>query len=152
MLRRFGWQTGVEVSFNHYGDRGRVDVLAFHPALAVLLVVEVKSAIGNTQDTVGRLDVKARLGGVLADGAGWPVPTTVVPALGVGDSRTARRIVAEHDAVFARYASRGRQARAWLRRPSRPAPTGLLWFANLPNAHGTGVTRRGRVRTVKKPG
>ena len=152
MLRAFGWQTAVEVSFNHYGDRGRVDVLAFHPALAVLLVAEVKSAIGNTQDTVGRLDVKARLGGVLAEAAGWPMPTTVVPALVVGDSRTARRIVAEHDAVFARFETRGRQALAWVRRPSRPAPTGLLWFANLPDAHGLGVTRRGRVRIVQKPG
>lgn len=152
MLERLGWQTRVEVSFNHYGDRGRVDVLAFHPVLGLLLVVEVKSAIGDIQDTVGRIDVKTRLGRVLAETAGWPAPVSVVPALVVGDSRRARRLIADHDVVFARFASRGRQARAWVRRPSRPAPSGLLWFATLPNAHGTGVTRLGRVRTVKKRG
>ena len=152
MLGRLGWQTRVEVSFNHYGDRGRVDVLAFHGGFGWLLVAEVKSAIGNTQDTVGRLDVKTRLGGVLADAAGWPRPTAVVPALIVGDSRTARRIVADHDAVFARFVSRGRRALAWLRRPSRPPPSGMLWFTPLSDAHGTGVTRHGRVRTVKEPG
>src|SRR5688572_8593116 len=43
-LTEVGWTVRVEVSFNHYGDRGRVDVLAFHPILRILLVVEVKSA------------------------------------------------------------------------------------------------------------
>ena len=152
MLGTLNWQTRVEVSFNHYGDRGRVDVLAFHGGFGWLLVAEVKSAIGNTQDTVGRLDVKARLGGVLAEAAGWPRPAAVVPALIVGDSRTARRIVADHDAVFARFVGRGRRALAWLRKPSRPPPSGLLWFAPLSDAHGTGVTRHGRVRTVNKRG
>lgn len=150
VLGRLGWQTRVEVSFNHYGDRGRVDVLAFHPGRGLLLVTEVKSGIGDIQDTVGRIDVKARLGRVLAEAAGWPAPVSVVPVLVVGDSRRARRIVAEHDVVFARFASRGRQALAWLRRPSGLPPSGLLWFVNLPNAHGTGITRHGRVRPVKK--
>jgi transcriptional regulator with XRE-family HTH domain len=39
LLIGLGWLIRVEVSFNHYGDRGRVDLLAFHPLLRVLLVV-----------------------------------------------------------------------------------------------------------------
>lgn len=152
LLAGAGWQTRVEVSFNHYGDRGRVDVLAFHPARGVLLVGEVKSAIGSTEDTVGKLDVKARLGRVLAEAVGWPVPASVVPALVVGDSRAARRVVAENSAAFARFGLRGRQARAWLRRPAHEVPSGLLWFATVPHAHGAGVTRRSRVRTVPHDG
>jgi hypothetical protein len=29
-LAAHGWDVAVEVSFNHFGDRGRIDVLAFH--------------------------------------------------------------------------------------------------------------------------
>src|SRR5688572_9361 len=70
-LTSFGWLVRVEVSFNHFGDRGRVDILAYHPLLRVLLVTEVKSALGDLQDTLGRLDVKVRLGRQLAHDLGW---------------------------------------------------------------------------------
>ena len=59
LLRAAGWSVAVEVSFNHYGDRGRCDVLAFHPATGILAVVEVKTAIGDVQDLLGRLDTKS---------------------------------------------------------------------------------------------
>lgn len=42
------------MSFNHYGDRGRYDILAFHPPTGILLVVEVKTGIGDVQATLGR--------------------------------------------------------------------------------------------------
>lgn len=62
-LERLGWLVRIETSFNRYGDRGRVDVLAHHPVARTLLVIEVKSAIGDLQETLGRLDVKVGLGG-----------------------------------------------------------------------------------------
>jgi transcriptional regulator with XRE-family HTH domain len=33
-LERFGWAVQVEVSFSEYGDRGSIDVLAWHAATA----------------------------------------------------------------------------------------------------------------------
>ena len=51
-----GWLVRSEVSFNHFGDRGRVDVLAFHPSARTLIVVEVKTAIGDLQETLGRIE------------------------------------------------------------------------------------------------
>src|SRR4029079_12719052 len=30
-LRAAGWEVATEVSFNRYGERGSIDVLAFHP-------------------------------------------------------------------------------------------------------------------------
>jgi transcriptional regulator with XRE-family HTH domain len=146
MLQAAGWLTRAEVSFNHYGDRGRVDLLAFHPALRTLVVSEAKSAIGDTQDTVGRLDVKTRLGPMLAESIGWGRPSAVVPALVIGESRTARRVIQRHQSLFAQFSIRGRSAVAWLRSPSDPAPSGLLWFTNVPDSLGTGVTRGKRVR------
>jgi transcriptional regulator with XRE-family HTH domain len=144
-----GWTAKVEFSFNHFGDRGRVDVLAFHEALRFLLVAEVKSAVGDLQETIGRLHVKSRLGGHLAREAGWGRPDAVVPALVIGDSRAARRVVARHPAMFAAFPLRGRQAVAWVQQPTAGAPSGLLWFATRPDSHRETVTHR--VRAGNRP-
>ena len=147
-LRSAGWVTRAEVSFNDYGDRGRVDLLAFHPGQRLMLVVEAKSAIGDLQETLGRLDVKWRLGKSLARSVGWGEVSTVLRVLVIADGRTARRVVGRHDAMLAGFPLRGRGARAWLRRPTLPAPVpgGLLWFASLPDAHHAGSRRVVRVR------
>ena len=147
MLRDFGWIVRTEVSFNHYGDRGRADIVAFHPKQRILLIVEIKSALGDLQDTVGRLDIKARVGRELAREVGWTDVAFVLPALVIGESRTARKAVAGHGALFGRFGMRGRGAIAWLRRPSQPCPTGLLWFAERQDSHR--VTNS-RVRRASK--
>jgi transcriptional regulator with XRE-family HTH domain len=148
LLRDRGWLTRVEVSFNHFGDRGRVDVLAFHGDTRTALVVEAKSAIGDEQETHGRLDVKARLGTIIAESVGWHA-AVVVPALVIAESRTARRIVGGHGSTFARFDVRGRKALAWLRHPVGAVPTGLLWFVELPDSRGVSVARSARVRTAR---
>ena len=149
VLTSLGWVVRAEVSFNHYGDRGRVDILAFHPTPRVLLIVEIKSALGDLQDTLGRLDVKVRLARRLAEEVGWTDVAGVTPAIVIGDSRLARRTVLAHATLFARYGLRGRAALAWLRRPFSPMPSGLLWFANRPESHRVSVTR-GR-RAPRRP-
>jgi transcriptional regulator with XRE-family HTH domain len=60
-LERWGWQVSAEVSFNHYGDRGRVDLLAWHAVNRLLLVVEVRSEVADVQALLGALDVKIRV-------------------------------------------------------------------------------------------
>jgi transcriptional regulator with XRE-family HTH domain len=144
-LTEMGFSVRPEVSFSHYGDRGRVDVLALHPALRTLLVVEVKAEIADLQDTLGRLDVKARLGSVIAREAGWLNVTAVIPALVITDSRVARRTVAAHPTLFRRFTVRGRQATAWLHRPV-DQPTGLLWFVKSPASRGVHTMPALRVR------
>ena len=143
MLR--GWTAQVEVSFNHYGDRGSCDLVAWHSATQTLLVVEVKSRLGNLQDLLHRLDVKARLGGVLARQLGWSQPRAVVRALVVAEDRTARRILARHSALLSAYDVRGRAAAAWLRAPTTGV-SGLLWFEDLTNSDGGRITVAERVR------
>jgi transcriptional regulator with XRE-family HTH domain len=145
-LRSLGWLVRVEVSFNHFGDRGRVDVVACHPATRVVLVIEVKSAFGDLQETIGRLDVKVRLGASIAQSAGWSEVTAIVPVLAVADARSVRRIVRRHPALFERYQVRGRQVPAWLRRPTLPAPSGLLWYVPRPDSRAVTVTPTKRVR------
>jgi transcriptional regulator with XRE-family HTH domain len=149
-LREVSWRVEVEVSFNWYGERGRVDAVAFHSDTRALLVVEVKVRFGDIQDTLGKLDVKTRLGRQLARQLGWPEPARVIPCLVVADGRTARRTVAEHQALFARFNLRGRAARRWLAAPTDEPITGVLVFEALPDSHA--VTARQRVRARKVTG
>ena len=135
ILERDGWTVRVEVSFNHYGDRGRIDILAYHAATAVLAVVEIKSTVGDAQDTLGRLDVKVRLAPKIAADLGWR-RSAVVPVLVLEDGTTPRRHVAQHGGLFRHFDCRGRSALAWLRHPSRSPPAGILLFLpTLPDSH-----------------
>jgi transcriptional regulator with XRE-family HTH domain len=144
-LIHHGWQVRPEVSFSHYGDRGRVDLLARWPPTALVLVIEVWSQIGDIQDTLGRLHTKQRLAGVMAKDLGWTV-SAVVPAVVVADSAAARKAITAHSSLFSGYSLRGRKALAWLRHPVGSAPNGLLWFANASDARGVRVNRAKRVK------
>jgi hypothetical protein len=116
------------VSFNHYGDRGRFDLLAFHPGTRVLLVVEIKTRLLDAQEVVGRLDVKRRVAPIIARQRGWS-PAPVASALAFREDSTTRRRLVAHEALFASYSLRGRTALAWLRHPRQPVPTGMLIVA-----------------------
>jgi transcriptional regulator with XRE-family HTH domain len=150
-LASAGWMPRVEVSFNHYGDRGSCDVVAWHPSTQTLLVVEVKSRLGNVQDTLHRLDVKARLGPVIANQLNWPNPASVARALVLADERTSRRVLARHEALFASFGTRGWAASRWLRRPG-PGRASLLWFQSLADSDGARVTGPFRVRSETRAG
>lgn len=129
-LRRDGWMVDAEPSFNHYGDRGRIDILAFHPGGGILLVVEIKTEVRDVQDLIGRLDVKQRVARQLAADRGWEV-AAIVPAIVLREDRTIRRRITQHSALFARFRLRARAARAWLRSPLAPIPSGILLFQAL---------------------
>ena len=148
-LGELGWIARAEVSFNHYGDRGRCDLLAWHPATRTILIVEVKSRLGDIQDTLGRLDVKARLGGLLAEQVGWGAAALVVPAFVLADSWSVRRVLMRHESLFHRYGVRGRTALAWLRSPQ--LASGIVWFERSDSDEGRGISRQ-RVRKVPPAG
>lgn len=148
-LANTGWIAQAEVSFNHYGDRGRCDLLAWHPATRTILVVEVKSRLGDLQDTLGRLDVKARLGALLAGQVGWGQPALTVPALVLPDNRSARRVLMRHESLFRRYGLRGRTALAWLRAPV--LTSGIIWFEQS-NSDESRVLSPQRVRKARPAG
>jgi transcriptional regulator with XRE-family HTH domain len=148
-LEAAGWMTRPEVSFNHYGDRGRCDLLAWHPGSRTLLVVEVKSRIGDVQEMLGRLNVKVRLGAMLAAQCGWSHPRHVVPVLVFSAGRATRAVLQRHPATFASFGLRGRTASAWLRMPADA--TGLIWFEGAQSDHAR-VTGSQRIRKVPPEG
>lgn len=96
-LDRSGWQSSVEVSFNVFGERRSVDVLALHPPSGCLLVVEAKTVVPDLQAMLTSLDRKARLGIRIAGEQGWKA-LAVSRLLVISEARTARRRVAAVEA------------------------------------------------------
>lgn len=144
-LERWGWLVRVEVSFNRYGERGRIDLLAWHPATRVLLVVEIKTDLVDTQALLGAMDLRVRVAPAVVRSFGWDVQR-VVPAIIFLEDRTTRRRLAAVDTLFDRYALRGRAAISWLRDPVAPV-SGLLWITKLSNAR---VVRIGGQRVYRR--
>ena len=147
-LERWGWLVRVEVSYSQFGERGRIDLLAFHPATRMLLVIELKSELVDVQALLGSLDVKVRLAPAIVERFGW-TPRAVLPAIVFLEDRTTRNRLARVDPLFARFALRGRGAISWLRRPGSDAPSGLLWFTDGGRAKRT-RSRAPRVRSDSK--
>ena len=50
-----GWEVHPEATFNVFGERGSIDILAFHPRYGALLIVEVKSAVPDMQSMLADL-------------------------------------------------------------------------------------------------
>ncbi|HET9520958.1 MAG TPA: helix-turn-helix transcriptional regulator [Candidatus Limnocylindrales bacterium] len=61
LYRAAEWEVAVEVSFSIYGERGSIDVLAWHPVALVVAVNEIKATVPEAGNTVMSVDRKARL-------------------------------------------------------------------------------------------
>lgn len=127
ILENEGWETLPEFTFNHYGDRGSVDILAWHAATRTLLIIEVKATLTDLQDLLAALSRKVRVvPSVVRRELDWR-PEHVGRILVVGDTKASRSIVARHAALFENaFPARSREARAWIRRPI--GAISALWF------------------------
>lgn len=132
-----GWQFEPEVSFSIYGERGIIDILAWHPGRRMLLVIELKTEIVEVSGLLGTMDQRRRLAHQIAERRGWDaaaVSTWVV----VAESRTNRRAVGAHANVLrSKMPVDGRGIGRWLRDPS--SRIDALSF--LPYRHGVTVRR-----------
>jgi transcriptional regulator with XRE-family HTH domain len=151
-LRAASWDVAVEVSFSIWGERGSIDVFAFHLISGIVLVVEVKSVVPDSQETLHVLDRKTRLAAQIANDRGWE-SRGVARLLVVGDSATSRRRIARLTATYeAAFPVRGLEVRRWLREPHLPI-SGLLFVAYAPRGSVTNTlpgrqrVRRGRRRS-----
>lgn len=113
------WQAWPEVTFAMYGERGSIDILAWHPPSGCLLIVELKTEIVDIGELISTLDRKARLAARVAVERGLPRPASVSRWVLVTDTTTNRRRVGNHAALLKRaYPVDGREMPAWLRNPS----------------------------------
>jgi transcriptional regulator with XRE-family HTH domain len=142
LLQGDGWIVEPEVSFNVFGERGSIDILALHPATGALLVIEVKTVIPDMGGMLATLDRKVRLAPDIAHRRGWEV-RSVSRLLVLPEASTPRRRVAEHGATFdAALPARNVQVRRWLRAPSG----GLAGILFLPDPRPRTAARPSRPR------
>lgn len=145
ILRQCGWEVTVEYTFSHFGERGSIDIVAWHRDSRTLLVVEVKTRIYDVQGLVAGVDRKARLAGqLLRVERGW-IPLAVGRLVVVPELTANRSLVAKHAALFqAAFPARSREVRTWLHRPSG-ALSGI-WFLSVANVVGGNQVSVGRQR------
>jgi transcriptional regulator with XRE-family HTH domain len=138
VLESAGWTGRPEISYSRYGERGSIDLLAWHAATRSLLVVEIKTELASVEATLRKLDEKARLASVIAaEQLGWRADA-VGRALILSDTTTNRRHVRQQGRVLkSALPASSATMRAWLRAPAGPI-AGIMF---LPNDAVAGVTR-----------
>jgi len=135
LLLSLGWDLGTEKSFNHFGDRGSVDVLAWRANAGALLIVEIKTEIASLEETLRVLDMKARVVPGLVRRAGEWRPRVVGAVLVLPDATAHRDLVARHSAtVGASLPARTLAIRSWLAEPAGPIRG--IWFLGGTRAGG----------------
>ena len=154
-LRRFqelpGWIGVPEASFSIYGERGAIDILAWHEATGSLLIIELKTLLVDPAELVRTMDRRVRLGRRIARDRGWS-PTSISSWVIFTDTRTNRRQVADHRSILAPIATAdGRRMRSWLRAPNGPVAALSFWLepaavitrrVGVPGKHGRGTPAR----------
>ena len=140
-----------EVSFSIWGERGVIDIFAWHAARRALLVIEVKTEIVDVGEMLGTLDRKRRLAREIAAERGWD-PQTVSTWLVVAESRTNERRVADHRSTLrAAYPDDGRQIRSWLAKPDGSISVVSLWSRDVQDRAGQAPVRRVRRGVRRAP-
>lgn len=143
-----GWTWRPEVSFSIYGERGVIDILAWHAESRSLLIIELKTALVDPQDLVASMGRRVRLGARIAQQFGW-APASVSTWVVVLDGSTSRRRLQRHGGLLrAAFPQDGRTMRRWL-----GAPTGRVAALSFWSLVGPGsVTRTtGHVQRVRRP-
>jgi len=152
-LTAAGWECVVEYTFQHYGERGAIDVLGWRACSRALLLVEVKSDLDDLQDMFSALDRKMRLAPrLVAADRGWRAATLGL-VVAMPECSTSRYQVARHPAVFASaLPGRNLEVRRWIDDPAVAGPLRGVWFLQSAGAVSTMEARSagGGSRRVRK--
>jgi len=153
VLTELGWETSLEYGFNHYGDRGSVDIVAWRPDESALLIVEVKTRIADVQQLFESFGRKVRVvPGLIARERGCEVRAVgrlLIVAGTTSNRNSIERLRRSFDLTFPQ---RARELRPWFRRPI--GPIGAIWFVSpITTRDGMQAARsRGRVRSHRERG
>jgi transcriptional regulator with XRE-family HTH domain len=128
-LRSLGWEVAPEVSFAVRGERGFIDLMAWHAATRTLLVIEIKTEIVDVHELLGVMDRKTRLAPEIARERGW-TPAAVATWLVVEEGSTNRHRVDRFAALLrTSFPADARSMTRWLRAPSGTI-RGLSFFSD----------------------
>jgi transcriptional regulator with XRE-family HTH domain len=122
-----GWTALPEVSFSIRGERGAIDILAWHAETRTLLIVELKTILVEPAELVRTMGQRQRLASEIAKWQGWS-PRAVGRWVILTDTRTNRRHVSAHASVLAPLmVADGVRMRRWLREPAGSISALSFW-------------------------
>jgi transcriptional regulator with XRE-family HTH domain len=143
-----GWTWRPEVSFSIYGERGVIDILAWHAASRSLLIIELKTALLDPQELVATMGRRIRLGRRIARDLGW-VPATVSAWVVVLDGSTNRRRLRQHAGLLrTAFPQDGRVVGRWLQAPDGRIAALSFWSHD---AAGSVTRTAATVQRVRQP-
>jgi transcriptional regulator with XRE-family HTH domain len=144
-----GWVHAPEVSFAVYGERGIIDILAFHPASGSLLVIELKTELISLEDLLSTMDIRKRHATAIGRVRGWNARSVSAWVVITDADLNRRRVKAHASTLRAALPVDGRRMRSWLRNP-QGSVRALSFWANSTQGTGTRTTAgRRRVRVLK---
>lgn len=146
ILVPLGWRCASETTFLIRGERGSVDVLAWHPPTGRVLVIETKSVVPDMQQMLSSLDRKVRLAGVIAAGRGWRANGVARAIVLPGTATNRRRVERFGSTLRTVLPNDGPEMRRWLADPAGSCPA-ALWF--LSDIQVMTASRRRRIRPRK---
>jgi Holliday junction resolvase-like predicted endonuclease len=139
-LRRSGFEVEPEASFSEWGERGRIDLLAYDPRTTTVVIVEVKTLLLDLQELLGSLSVRERLVRTIAGRRGWTIERRIT-MLAVAGTAANRKVVRSHAELFRPFI---------VRRLGQPgfdtAGRMLVWITPQRAARRTWIAGRERVR------
>lgn len=150
ILKGAGWEARPEYSFNHFGERGSVDILAWHVASRTLLIVEVKTRLWDIQELLSAMNKKERLVPRLVNRDFEWSAQVVASLLVLPEMSTHRHVVDRHAATFeAALPQRQWEVRGWLSHPSG-ALHGILFLPNAQHDYIGQRAGRRRASTLRR--
>jgi DNA-binding Xre family transcriptional regulator len=121
------WEVVPEVSFSIWGERGVIDLLAWHPGRRALLIIELKTELVDVGETLGTMDRKQRLAAQVAAERGWDAATVSGWIILAGGRTNERRLAAFRLTLRAAYPADARHMRGWLKDPVASIAALSIW-------------------------
>ena len=112
-----GWLHAPKVSFAVYGERGVIDILAYHQPTRSLLVIELKTELVALEDLLATMDRRLRLAARIARDRGWEASTVSAWVVFAESDTNRRRARSLGSVLRSAFPADGRKMRSWLQRP-----------------------------------
>lgn len=141
-----GWVHAPEVSFAVYGERGVIDILAFHSGTGSLLVIELKTELVSLENLLATMDIRLRHAAQIARERGWQAKTISAWVVFAESATNHRRVRSHANALRAAFPADGRAMRRWLRRPVGSIRALSFWADDSLTTANRVVAGRRRVR------
>lgn len=113
------WVVLAEVTFSVFGERGAIDILAWHPPSRAVLVIEIKPELGDPGGLLAQVDRYRRLAPGVARERDWGTPRILgVWAVVAESSMNRRRLATALSLLRVGLPDDFRAVRRWLSAPA----------------------------------